>query len=353
LARIFLFGQPFTYAHLVEIGRLGVGFIGFFLAIAFAFHNQRFAKLLILAFLANIVLVVFLFFPTIDILRLLLVVSPVSYTFLGFQNSTIALGASVVITLVFLFAIYQYAKRGFYAAFLFFMCCLMAAILLWSGSRAAWLAAAVAMVAVVAFRTPKDPKQMARGLFAMGIMFLIAFTLASPIIRNTALTRLFPRLDLQITVDKFLLRQLPTREFVNTNDLVFDVNFEADRGGIWKFYGLYAIGHPLGMGPVYYVASPFGPTMSAHDTWLQLAMSGGILALILAAILLAHLGSRLFRAARGQPDLWNVALFAVFCGVIITMTFIDSLDFRWVWTLFGLMLAWNLSEKENFRTGSR
>jgi hypothetical protein len=353
LWRMTALGLSLTKADICELGRILLGFIGLLLTLAFSFRDRRFAKLIFFAFFANVVLIPFLFMPIILIVKWLLVVSPVGYTFLGFQNSTIMLGFSIVITLTFMFAAYKFQENIGPKVLLFIACFLLVGLLFWTGSRAAWLAALVSLGAMVSITSWRNVKRMLMGLAEIVALFAIGFTILSPLIRNTAIVRVFPHLNLPTRVDSFLFFQLPTHQFIKTDKLIFDVGFRADRGLGWRIYSVNFLKNPLGVGPAYSavfgVKNSYAQHVNAHDLWLQIAVSGGIGALALLIFLLYKLGGELSTMVRRRRDQFTVGLAGAFCGALIEATFIDSLEIRWLWVLLGLAFIWTYNEKHESR----
>lgn len=349
LWRVVVLGLPLTPKDLHTSGRILLGFTALFLTLAFSFRNERFAKWIFFAFLANIVLIPFLFMPIASIVTWLLVVSTVSYTFLGFQNSTIVLGFSIMVTLTLFFSLYMFQKNRGLKALFFITCFLLAGVLFWTGSRAAWFAAVASLVGIVLMTSWGNMKKMAVGFAEIVALFVVGFAILPPIIRNTAIVRVFPRLDIPTRADSFAFFQLPTHEFIRTDQFIFDVGFQVDRGAVWKIYAENFLQNPFGVGPAY--ASIFGVKnfsaqgVNAHDLWLQVAVSGGIGALTLLIILFLMLGRELVALVRKRRDQFTVGLFGAFCGVLVAVTFIDSLELRWLWALVGLMVIWAYNEK--------
>jgi O-antigen ligase len=110
--------------------------------------------------------------------------------------------------------------------------------------------------------------------------------------------------------------------------------FGAQRGGIEL-----AEAHALGVGPGQFeLLEP----ISAHSTFVRALAEEGVAGLaVLAALLLATLGVAVQNVMRGRgtAGLSSIALLAVWCGLLANSFFVDTLHWRHLWILAGLIWA--------------
>jgi O-antigen ligase len=110
--------------------------------------------------------------------------------------------------------------------------------------------------------------------------------------------------------------------------------FGAQRGGIEL-----AEAHALGVGPGQFeLLEP----ISAHSTFVRALAEEGVVGLaVLAALLLATLGVAVQNVMRGRgtAGLSSIALLAVWCGLLANSFFVDTLHWRHLWILAGLIWA--------------
>jgi len=110
--------------------------------------------------------------------------------------------------------------------------------------------------------------------------------------------------------------------------------FGAQRGGVEL-----AEEHPLGVGPGQFeLLEP----ISAHSTFVRALAEEGVVGLaVLVALLLATLGVavRNVMLGRSTAGLSSTALLAAWCGLLANSFFVDTLHWRHLWILAGLIWA--------------
>jgi O-antigen ligase len=110
--------------------------------------------------------------------------------------------------------------------------------------------------------------------------------------------------------------------------------FGAQSGGI-------AIGerHPIGVGPGQFeLVEP----ISAHSTYVRALAEEGVLGfIVLAALLYGTLLMALRNAVRGWDTrgIGSTALLAAWCGILANSVFVDTLHWRHLWLVAGLIWA--------------
>ena len=110
--------------------------------------------------------------------------------------------------------------------------------------------------------------------------------------------------------------------------------FGAQRGGVEL-----AEDHPIGIGPGQFeYLSP----ISAHSTYVRAFAEEGAAGLVLlGGLLLVTLGVavRNVMLGRGTAGISSTALLAAWCGLLANSVFVDTLHWRHLWILAGLIWA--------------
>jgi O-antigen ligase len=110
--------------------------------------------------------------------------------------------------------------------------------------------------------------------------------------------------------------------------------FDAQRSGI-----KLAETHPIGIGPGQF---EYLAPISAHSTYVRAAAEEGLVGLtLLGGLLLATLATavRNVIAGRGTAGISSTALLAIWCGLLANSVFLDTLHWRHLWILAGLIWA--------------
>ncbi len=194
--------------------------------------------------------------------------------------------------------------------------------ILFSYSRGAWLNYAVAIVTMGAVLA------MRRGGGARALVFLLVLLIAA--VAVVVSIRVTGQLDF-----------LQERAQVQTYD---DQRFGAQAGGIEL-----AETHPIGIGPGQFeLVAP----ISAHSTYVRALAEQGILGLTaLVALLFGTLLMALRNAARGWDTygIGSAALLAAWCGILANSVFVDTLHWRHLWLVAGLIWAAQASSSAGTR----
>jgi O-antigen ligase len=184
--------------------------------------------------------------------------------------------------------------------------------ILFSYSRAAWLnfvIGAVVMGCVLALRRGGG----GRAFVFLGVMLLSAVIVVASI---------------QVTGQLSFLQE---RAQYQTYD---NQRFGAQSGGI-------AIGerHPIGVGPGQFeLVEP----ISAHSTYVRALAEEGVLGfVVLVALFFGTLLMALRNAVRGwdTQGIGSTALLAAWCGILANSVFVDTLHWRHLWLVAGLIWA--------------
>jgi O-antigen ligase len=184
--------------------------------------------------------------------------------------------------------------------------------ILFSYSRGAWLNYAVAIVTMGAVLA------MRRGGAARAAVFLVVLVIAAFAVV----------VSIRVTGQ---LEFLQERAQVQTYD---DQRFGAQSGGIEL-----AERHPIGIGPGQFeLVAP----ISAHSTYVRALAEQGVLGFVaLVALLYGTLLMAVRNAARGWDTygIGSAALLAAWCGILANSVFVDTLHWRHLWLVAGLIWA--------------
>jgi hypothetical protein len=202
------------------------------------------------------------------------------------------------------------------------MLAVIACGILFSYSRGAWLNYAVALVtmgAVLALRRGGG----GRALVFLGVLVIAAVAVV---------------LSIRVTGQLDFLQE---RAQVQTYD---DQRFGAQAGGIEL-----AERNPIGIGPGQFeLVAP----ISAHSTYVRALAEQGILGfVVLVALLYGTLLMALRNAARGwdTSGIGSAALLAAWCGILANSIFVDTLHWRHLWLVAGLIWAAQVSSSAGTR----
>jgi O-antigen ligase len=194
--------------------------------------------------------------------------------------------------------------------------------ILFSYSRGAWLNYAVAIVTMGAVLA------MRRGGGGRAVVFLAVLLIAAVAVV----------VSIRVTGQ---LEFLQERAQVQTYD---DQRFGAQAGGIEL-----AETHPIGIGPGQFeLVAP----ISAHSTYVRALAEQGILGLsALVALLFGTLLMALRNAVRGWDTygIGSAALLAAWCGILANSVFVDTLHWRHLWLVAGLIWAAQASSSAGTR----
>jgi O-antigen ligase len=129
--------------------------------------------------------------------------------------------------------------------------------------------------------------------------------------------------------------------------------FGAQRSGI-----KLAETHPIGIGPGQF---EYLAPISAHSTYVRAAAEEGVVGLaLLGGLLLATLAIAVRNVilGRGTAGISSTALLAIWCGLLANSVFVDTLHWRHLWILAGLIWAGSMMQpaawaQASSRTGVR
>lgn len=130
-------------------------------------------------------------------------------------------------------------------------------------------------------------------------------------------------------------------------------SYDTQRFGAQRLGLSLAQSHPLGIGPGQFEDYS---AVSAHSTYVRSLAEQGLLG---AAVLFALLFGTLLLAARNAVlgrdtyGLGSTALLAAWCGLLANSVVVDTIHWRHLWLLAGLIWAGTVSDQVSSRAGAR
>lgn len=234
---------------------------------------------------------------------------------------------------------------------------LSAPLFLWTGSRAAWFSfflAAILLLIFLAFSRQKYFSRALAGLvlvatfFSIGFFFLPHFSKVNIAYRALSST-ISPR-AFSLVLD-WLGENAASRPDSPGGVKILDMElpkkmgfaFGQDRLFLWNTGVDFMKKNLLGLGPVFYLWQPLeligqrpqGP----HNLFLELSISGGVLALLAGLYLYLKIFEIAFVRAREEISFENLALLACFSYFLINSFFLDTFTVRWFWLVMAFIVA--------------
>ena len=238
--------------------------------------------------------------------------------------------------------IYPLRKQTFY---LYVPTVGLTGILLWTQSRASWLAFLLIGLLSLGYVISQSRRGGIRFFFtavvALALLLPLAFLLLRPITRFEVLTRIFPgaRPFLEQT---FNFRAASagglTKEFLR-QDLT-PVLSEPSRPYLWRTYGKMLLAQPLGFGVNYPLVQFGGSWKGPHNTLLEDWVIVGPLGLGAVIYLFWLAFQNLLRLlCAGATARWPLYLFLSLAALVLVAMFDNMSTFRLTWIVLGLSLG--------------
>jgi O-antigen ligase len=124
-------------------------------------------------------------------------------------------------------------------------------------------------------------------------------------------------------------------------------SYDSERFGAQRSGIALSESHPIGIGPGQFeIASP----VSAHSTYVRAAAEEGLLGLMAIGSLLVGtliVAVRNVILGRGTAGLSSTALLAAWVGLLANSVFVDTLHWRHLWILAGLIWAGSLIPRDD------
>tara|TARA_Y100000310_G_C20596214_1_gene770646 strand:+ start:249 stop:1460 length:1212 start_codon:yes stop_codon:yes gene_type:complete len=348
------FNNLVTQGLILDYYFLITSILGFLLVVYYQ-KDKVFLKRIGLAFLLSLASAPLLFFNS-EYLFLK------EFRFVGLHTSPTVFGSLLVIPFSFLLAHLVKSKGVKEKIGWWLLVTLTLSLMFATGTRAAWLAAAI-MIIFLLIRARKLRPIINIGLWSV-ITIAIAFLILPDPIQNMIFVRIFPQYIEPLYVEKLIVKESPiAHPFLNTvalpgisqKSLIETIRTvkslkqsftpslaTEDRQHLAPKSSLVFLKNPLGLGTQFYnlegsVTVKQFPS-GAHNTFLSVALSGGIGALIMF-VLLFWKSSKSLRRAKSKDTIW-LGITLALIGLIVIMLFDDRLFIPWFWLIPAMAIAW-------------
>lgn len=271
------------------------------------------------------------------------------YRFMLFDNFPTSVSYYLIVSLAFVLVWLLTNFRPFNKKFFIFYLIGMgfAGLVLWTQTRASWLSAAMIGLLILIWWALKTGgrygdkiKVLLLGSVVIFSLFLFGFMLLPDYAKNGIINRVFP-IGYQAEITGINLDEAETKSVIEkiSAEKIGFVFYEPSRPYLWKTYAERLIRQPLGLGlnhkPPVFLGAARGP----HNTPLEIAAFGGILALggyiYLLYLAIFNLVTKL---REGQDFRWPLYLLASLVGLIVVSQFDNMSTFRLMWVILGLGL---------------
>ncbi len=237
----------------------------------------------------------------------------------------------VVTALLFWFTIRPTAATmGFVGKILsFVLLCFSIGSILWSGSRGGFLGLVVMLVMLIGFAVWRLPvKKSLLSVFLIFIACIGGYFVLPSYAKNSVALRIY---------------NIQNPYYAPTKEVPFleKVSGQQDRFALWQSSLVTIIHNPFGYGPSYHEAvniygEPNDPHRVAHNTLLEILLTGGIgLLLVIGIALWLIFANVSIRNSFGSLHV----LIALLVGLGASSLLLDSLWTRWIWIVLALIAA--------------
>lgn len=355
-ASIYEMNASIIIATLKDFYFLAAGMLIFLLAMHYG-NDVTFRKNMVLSFLTPLLFSPLLFFPALWAEKEFFTTD--IYFLAGLHQNPIIFAAFTLIAIICL-TVFLINEGSAVKKFIYWLSIvILLSLLLWTASRGALLAMAAAAVFIISFKAcGYDKKRAIRFIVAAGAIFLItasiSFALLHQETRIAVLYRFFPQIADYDYLGPAVMRQIKLGEAIKkiAADPIPALPAQ-NRLHIWPQALRLFLKQPLGLGPEYWRASGLisqnvpvsadvelleEKTTTAHNSFLEIALSGGVGALIIFSFLIFTLVRKITLSLQ-KDDEWLI-LSSAFLGLFI-ITFLNGVmqNFPWFWIIAGLIFA--------------
>ena len=282
-------------------------------------QNKNFYKLVALFQLSTLIYLITLAMPKIHTLM---------YRFQFLENWPSNIGYYLIPSIIFLLSSFLYKNDKYKKILAYIGCSGLIAIILWSQTRAAWLAIFLSVIILLFIWSNKSPSKFALGLLIVGSMTTSGFFILKPDLQSEVLGRISPELRKGQNIYEKRAVDLILQEGFSPN------LYEASRPFLWKEFGKRIIENPLGEGLNYrLIKDQIGDAKGPHNTILEILINGGIISL-LGYISLFYLGLK--NLLTKKMEIWRAYIFISLLGLVIASQLDNMSTFRLMWILLGL-----------------
>lgn len=323
--------------------------LGFLTAL---YHGQQvtFRKYALIAFCLPVLFSLFL--PFLNLANSLNILGD-GFVLTGFSGNSSILGFYLLIPLSifsnsFLFEQNTSKKILFTVLFI-----LTFSLILWTGSRGSWLAS----TALIAFQILRFTKKVSKIIiYSMGVVLvaIVSFLILPHPVKIMSLDRIFPQVTnynphpevlkkTQLNLDTFSKKTTDATSPTPASIIPYQ-----ERGDLWPQALKSIIKYPLGLGPEYSrisntIIGPSGNWILAHNTFLQAALSGGIILLIISFYFAYYILRQTVTISNKKERILYTSIWISFLLSIIFNDFLFSIP--WVWIMAALIIASKANHK--------
>lgn len=348
-----------------------------FFLILYHGSQLRFIKSSLKSFLINLSFAIFLIVPS--LIFFINVTEGYGGLFLGFHDSRTAFGNFLLIPFAVMLALFIKNRKMSFKISAWIGTTALTALILWTSARGAYFTI-ILITLFVYFITTSRKKLLPRAFLFLSVGIIsvaIAYIFLPQRARNTVLLRVFPQYSylqnlssfsqeeltrIGITPDTITATRKSTTLF-NTDGLVMvpivrdgdllkfilknprpELN-TSSRISIWSQALPLFLQNPFGLSTQFYNTSKkiddeavSSHLAGSHNTFLQIGLSGGWIALLL---FLGYI-FKIYKSLKDTRDeSWEwLALAAANFGIFITLLFDDRLFDPWAWVITSLAIAY-------------
>jgi hypothetical protein len=338
---------PSSFNMVLEFGSFGLSVATFILILFYTRNDERFTNLYTYAFLVPVIFMIFLFLDTfayqIGLGR--------DGTFSGLTPNLNIFSKTVLIPSIFFYTnvLFETDKRK---KMLFaILAAGSSALVFWAAERGAILSMSIGILFAWILYILKDfqwKKTIQTGLTIVGIIilsFLIVPSHGKKVVLNRVLNTDEGHIG-YVGLKDISVKEVVINSINDTQpEVVTEKKYPADsRLVIWPHYLSIVKEHPQGIGPNTHVDAiiPYrnvtfyspGP----HNSYLQILLWGGVVALLSFLYLLWYIYKHLFNRIKEGITPRVVALFGIVIAFSVSIIFNDSIHFYWFWAMLALAL---------------
>jgi hypothetical protein len=290
--------------------------------------------------------------------------------FWGLHQNYVIFGSLCFVTFVYLIVHLIYTKTKFIKLGYWLLATIMLSIIIWTGARSVWLALTLAIITIIFFSLAQlELKKIKYFIFAILLTFFtlfISFIILPTHAQIAVLIRIFPQITNYDTRPATLKQvSLPNAISKVTQNLTPSIPYQNRESQIPQAISLFNKNF-LGLGTQYHRASQAiieQPKIGAerytitgvHNSFLQVAISGGIGALIIYCWLIYQLIIASWRTKIKNQE-WLI-LTSANLGLFVIAFFHGILrDLPWAWIImaltFSLPTLTDVAKSQSYKTAS-
>lgn len=310
----------------------------FFLIIHYSRQDDKFKNYTLLSFYSPLIFTPFIFMPRI---AEQLTLASEGIHFYGLHKNPTTFAFLAFYTLILLITVYLASNQRYKKILYWIGCIAIFSLIIWTGSRAAWLAAFIALIWITAYLYQKYKNRAAWFFIIAAISAFISFLILPHEAKIMALDRIYPQIS-----DYFPAPlKLEQKSFKTALNQIAENPLPSfpyqSREIIWPQALNLFIKNPFGLGPEYFRLAKSikqADTIThSHNTILQAGLTGGIGLLIVYLFMIWKIIHKLM--SQNKDYEW-LALSTIMLGSLI-FSLIGELLFiiPWIWIGMALVIA--------------